>query len=176
MNEIVKGGNEKNISETDSKQNILSLQKDKRYIITTDEDGNIEDCFQLNKKNLGKGWGAMYQAALSNIADMKEMTLEQYRVLFKLFSKMDFNNYLCVSQQKLADELQMQRPNVARAMKALKEKNIIVEGPKIGNSKTYLFNPYVTHKGKNRKETILDFENELAKQGKNIIDASKDFE
>ena len=37
---------------------------------TDEETGKIKGCFPLKSKNLGKGWIALYQQAISNIADM----------------------------------------------------------------------------------------------------------
>lgn len=169
MAEIVKGENLKSSTNDDLQDSIISLpKKDKKYFVITDDDGNIKGYFPIKEKTLGKDWVALYQQAISNIADMN-LPLEQYRVFLKLLSKVDFNNYLCVSQQNIANELHMQQANVARAIRGLKSKNIIVEGPRAGLNKTYRLNPYIAHKGKNRNETIIEFESALS--DKNILEA-----
>lgn len=117
----------------------------------------------------------MYQKAISTIADEK-LTYEEYRVFLKLLSKVDFDNYLTINQTEIANELSMQRSNVARAIKGLKERNIIVEGLPAGKFKTYRLNPFIAHKGKNRNNTILDFTDVLADKGKNMTEESADFE
>lgn len=170
MKKIAKGENLDNVSEKDLKENVVSIPKTKRYLVLTDDDGNIKGYFPLKEKNLGKDWLALYQNPSLWLGQQK-MTGEQYSVLFALFNKLDFNNFLRVTRQELADALNIQPSHISRAMKVLKEKNIIVEGPPAGKFKTYRLNPYIGHKGKNRKETILDFEEELAKQGKNITEA-----
>lgn len=162
MTKIVKGEN--------LKENIIFLPKNNRYFVITDDDGSIKGYFPIKKNNLGKDWVALYQQAISTIADMN-LPNEQYRVFLKLLSKVDFENYLCVSQHEISQELNMKQPHVARAIKGLKEKNIIVEGPRAGLNKTYQLNPYVAYKGKNRKETILDFESVFTHNGKSIFDA-----
>ncbi|MBR6012710.1 MAG: replication/maintenance protein RepL [Selenomonadaceae bacterium] len=170
MAEFVKGETLKSSEKEDFDKNLISLPKSKKYLVITDDDGNVKGYFPLKEKKLGKDWIALYQQAISTIADMN-LPNEQYRVFLKLLSKVDFENYLTVSQQNIADELSMKRPNVTKAIKALCEKNIVIEGPRAGLNKTYRLNPYIAHKGKNRKETILDFEAELVRQGKNITDA-----
>ena len=70
------------------------------------------------------GWIALYQDMVSNIADAK-LSYEEYRVFLKLLSKVDFENYLTVSQKKLSTELNMKQPNIARAIKGLCERQII---------------------------------------------------
>ena len=143
---------------------IFQLPKnEKKYFVLTDNDGFIKGYFPIKEKNLGKGWVALYQNAISAIADMN-LPNEQYRVFLKLIAKTDFENYLRISQKQIAEELQMKQPNVAKAMKALKEKNIIIEGPPAGKFKTYRLNPYVGYKGKNRKHDILNFESEISKR------------
>lgn len=170
MAKIVKGENLKNSVEENLKDNIIALPKEKKYFVITDDDGNIKGYFPIKEKNLGKDWVAMYQIALKTLAKWNLPT-EQYRVMLELLSETDFDNYIRVSQSKLAEELDMQQSNVARAIKGLKERNIIVEGPRAGLNKTYRLNPYIAYKGKNRNESIIDFESALAENGKNILDA-----
>ena len=168
MTKIVKGENLKNSVEDNLKENIIELPKEKHYYVTTDDEGNIKGYFPLKENHLGKDWLAVYQNALSIIADEK-LTYEEYRVFLKLLSKVDFENYLRVSQKEIADELNMKQPNVARAMKGLKSRDIIVEGPRAGLNKTYRLNPYVAHKGKNRNETILDFTDMMSGKVNNFL-------
>ena len=159
MSENVNTQNGKNFDEN----KISFLPKEKRYIMVTDEEtGKIKGCFPLKKKNLGNGWIAVYQNMLLTIAQLN-LPNEVYRVFLSLLSKVDFENYLTVSQQDVANELDMKRPNVTKAIKKLKELNIIVEGPRAGLNKTYRLNPYIAHKGTNRDKTIVDFESLTAK-------------
>lgn len=160
MAKIVKGQNLKNSAEDNLKENIIALPKEKRYYVVTDEEGNIKGYFPLKKKNLGKDWLAVYQSALKTLAKW-DLPGEQYRIMLELLSETDFDNYIRISQKDLANELNMHQANVARAIKGLKDKNIIVEGPRAGLNKTYRLNPYIAHKGKDRNETILDFEDAL---------------
>jgi DNA-binding transcriptional ArsR family regulator len=158
------------LSYTETVENAINLPKEKAYYVTTDEEGNIKGYFQLKDNNLGKDWFAMYQNPALWLGQQK-MTGEQYSVLWVLFNKLDFDNYLRVSRQEIAELLEMKPVNVSRAMKVLKEKNIIIEGPPAGKFKTYRFNPYIAHKGKNRTGTILEFGDALEKSGKRITDA-----
>ena len=146
------------------KDKFIDKVYDERYCIDFDEEtGKIKGCFPLKPKKLGKGWVALYQQAISKIADMN-LTTEQYRVFLKLLSKVDFENYLTISQKELSEELSMKQPNVSKAIKKLCELNIIVEGPRAGLNKTYRLNPYVAHKGTNRNSTIIDFNNAFNKE------------
>ena len=85
----------------------------------------------------------------------QNLKVEQHRVLFVLFSQLNFDIYLRVSCQEIADELEMKPVNVSKAMKALKEKKIILEGPPAGEFKTYRLNLYA-HLGKTPDEVDDD--------------------
>jgi len=109
------------------------------------------------KSNLGGGWMAMYQDAMDWMADAK-LSYEEYRVLIKLFAKLDFENYIRVTQTKIAEDLKMKQPSVARAIKGLLEQDIIRKGPKVGNSNTYRLNPMIGHKGQAINKTKKEYE------------------
>ena len=150
MDDFVKSSNEK----------ISFLPTEKRYIMLTDENGNIKGCFPLKKKSLGTGWIALYQNPSLWLAQQR-LTGEQASVLFFLFGKLDFDNYLRIGLKDIAELLDMQVTHVSRAMKKLKELEIIIEGPPAGKFKTYRLNPYIAHKGTERKDTICDFDKVL---------------
>ena len=171
MSKLVKEESLKNSVEENIKPSIIELTKEKAYYVTTDEEGNIKGYFPLKNKKLGKDWFAMYQNPALWLGQQR-MTGEQYSVLFTLFNKLDFDNYLRVSRDEIAELLQMQPSNVSRAIRVLKEKNIIIEGPRAGSNKTYRLNPYIAHKGSNRTATILDFGEALEKSSKRMTDAN----
>ncbi|HGC1607772.1 helix-turn-helix domain-containing protein, partial [Escherichia coli] len=77
----------------------------------------------------------MNQAALITIAN--ELNHDQIRVLMALLADLDYENYIQVAQIDIADALKMQKTNVSRAIKNLIDFGIIIEGPRIGRSKTY---------------------------------------
>ena len=141
----------------DSDDKISFLPKEKRYIMVTGEDGKIKGCFPLKPKSLGKGWIALYQNPSLWLAQ-QNLTGEQYKVMFVLFNRLDFNNYLRIGLKEIAELLNMQIANVSRAMRKLKELEIIIEGPPAGKFKTYRLNPYIAHKGTARNNTIVDFD------------------
>ena len=144
--------------------NLLLLPKEKRYIMVTDEEsGKIKGLFPLKSKNLGTGWIALYQDMIFNIAQWN-LPNEQNRVFMALIGKVDFENYLTISQKELAQALSMKQQNISKAIKGLCELNIIIEGPRAGLNKTYRFNPYIAHKGANRQKTIEDFTEVLKKR------------
>ncbi len=140
------------------KDNFIDKVNDKRYYVKfDDETKQTIGYFPLKDRNIGKSWFSMYQDPALWLGQQK-MTGEQYSVLFVLFNKLDFDNYLRVSLQEIATALSMQPSHVSRAMRKLKELNIVIEGSPAGKFKTYRLNPYVAHKGSERNKTIIDFE------------------
>ncbi|EHH6526039.1 helix-turn-helix domain-containing protein [Salmonella enterica] len=87
----------------------------------------------------------MNQAALKIIAT--ELNHEQTKVLMMLLADLDYENYIQVAQIDIAESLGMKKSNVSKAVKNLIEFGIILEGPKIGRSKTYRLNPQFGWKG-----------------------------
>lgn len=91
------------------------------------------------------GWLAMSQTALDAIAEIDR--LEDMKVLMKLLAKLDFDNYIQISQIDIATALSMDKSQVSRAVKRLIDRGIILKGPKIGRSNTYRLNPHYGWKG-----------------------------
>ena len=94
------------------KEKYIDKYTDERTEIIFDEKtGKVKGYAPLKEtkeKSLEKDWLAVYQKAISTIADMN-LPNEQYRVFLKLLSKVDFDNYLRVSQTEIANELKMKQ-------------------------------------------------------------------
>lgn len=95
------------------------------------------------------GWCAMAQDAMDYLAN-EIRSVEDYRVLMLLMARLDFENLIQVPQMEIAENLGMKRPNVSRSMRRLVELGVLLEGPKIGRSKTYRLNPHIGWKGSAR--------------------------
>lgn len=91
-----------------------------------------------------------FQEAFLQMAKDKDMTGEVTRVLHYLFANLGFENYIVLPQRQIAEELNIKKENISRAMKILTEKGIIVEGPKLGRTKTYRLNNKYGWKGKTK--------------------------
>lgn len=111
---------------------------------------------------MSNGWIVLYQNSSIWLAQQR-LTGEQYRVLFALFSRLDFDNYLRVSLKEIAELLNMQPVSVSRAMKKLKELKIIIESSPAGKFKTYRLNPYIAYKGTVRTHSFGDFNSVMDK-------------
>ena len=135
-------------------------KKSKFLAIVNDETGEIEGYFQLKPKYLSEGgeFMALFQQSADYIAE-QGLKGETYNVLMKLIARMDYDNWIRISQKDIAESLHIKQQNVSRAMKELLDKDIIQEAKmRAGLNKCYRFNPLIGHKGKNIKQTIIDYE------------------
>ena len=64
----------------------------------------------------------LFQKALQDLATDRQLRGESLRVLLALLGRLDFENYLNISQRELADELRVRQPSIARAMRQLRER------------------------------------------------------
>jgi len=72
---------------------------------------------------------------------------EQFRVMMVVLSELDYENYINVVQSELAQKIAMDRGSFSKNLRKLVDINLIVEGPKVGRSKTYRLNPQFGWKG-----------------------------
>lgn len=145
------------------KSNVIPLPKEKEYTAIIGEDNEVKAYLVKPRKNsLGVNWVAMYQTALEWLATAN-LQNQEYRVLMYLMSKLDFENYLRITQKSVAEALKMKQPAVSRAIKGLLDHDVIITGPQSGTAKTYRLNPRMAYKGKNPKSAIIEYD-ELRKQ------------
>ena len=127
-------------------------------IVAYDDDGEQVFCKEINQKTriYGGGWVAFYQKSLEHISKLG-LTGEQLNVFLALMSKLDFENYIRISQMDLAKKLNIKQPQVSRAIRRLLEEDIICQGPRAGLCKTYILNPNVGIKGKQKRNKLIDY-------------------
>ena len=96
----------------------------------------------------GGGWIMNSQEALAIVARDKEMTRDSLRIFIEVCSKLDFHNWIQISQIEISQELEIHKVNVSKAIKLLISKGILLQGPKLGRSFSYRLNPDYGWKGK----------------------------
>ena len=100
------------------------------------------------KPKIHDRWFMAFQDAFEALAKDRELTDEPKRVLLFLFSRLDFDNFIQLSQSEISSELQMHKSKVSLAISLLVDKKIILRGPKIGRSSSFRLNPNFGWKGK----------------------------
>lgn len=126
--------------------------KEDIFIEVPDENGEIHQYIltPAKRKKVPKGdWIMAFQESLLHLAKAN-LSGETSRVLFFLMYKLDYENWLRISQISIAEELGLKKQQVNRSIKQLIEKGIIVKGPKVGNSLTYRLDPAFAFKGQDR--------------------------
>ena len=99
------------------------------------------------KPKITERWFMALQEGIEQLAKDCELTGEHYRVLLYLMSRLDFQNYIQVPQNDIAEALGMRKQNVSRAVKLLEQKNIILRGSKVGRSNTFRLSSNLGWKG-----------------------------
>lgn len=144
--------------DVEQNQKVVPLPKEGEYIALTDDKQQVTGFITHKRQNhLGVNWVAFYQTALEWLA-MQNLPNQEYRVLMYLMSKLDFENYLRVTQMSIAEALNMKQSAVSRAIRGLLEKDVLITGPQVGTAKTYRLNPRMAYKGKNPKQTIIEYD------------------
>lgn len=108
--------------------------------------GGFVAVIQPKRRNSFDGWFAMNQNALRELRSAG-LHGRDYEVLFALLEVLDFENLIQVSQADIAKELKMKPPHLSRSIKSLIDLGVLLEGPKIGRSKSYRLNPGFGWKG-----------------------------
>lgn len=137
---------------------VIPMPKEREYTAIIDEDDQIKAFLVPKRKNnLGVNWVAFYQTALEWLAT-QNLPNQEYRVLMYLMSKLDFENYLRITQVSIAEALNIKQSNVSKAIKGLLARDILITGPQVGTAKTYRLNPRMAYKGRNPKQTIIEYD------------------
>ena len=114
----------------------------------TEEDYGFPVIFGRKKNPYNKGWIMNSQEALEIVAKDKDIKGETYRVLFFICARLDFENWVQIPLSEVAQELDLKKQSVTRAIKILESKEIIIRGPKVGRSYAFMLNPDFGWKGK----------------------------
>ena len=122
---------------------IASVDRDTGEVL----EGVVVYC-GVKRNPYAKGWVMNSQEALELLATDKELTGENYRVLLLLLSRLDFENWIQITQSEIAEKLHLKKQNVSRAISLLNSKGILLRGPKVGRSYAFRLNPYFGWKGK----------------------------
>lgn len=138
-------------------------------LVVKDDELEEEDIFLVKpkKKNhtegLG-GWTLAWQEESMNIGTNKSLKLTDHKVLRILEAKLDFENWIRISQQEIAEILGIAQPNICVSMKKLIEHGMVIPGPSVKKIKTFKLSPSIAWKGtmqqgaKERRKALTDLE------------------
>jgi predicted transcriptional regulator len=120
------------------------------------------------------GWMAMALEALDMLAS-SDLRGDDLRVLLALLGRLDFENLIQIEQTAIAKRLGMKQPHVSRSIKRLIATGCLLEGPKIGRSRTYRLNPAYGWRGsaKNHQKALRALERRAATAGISVVIGGK---
>ena len=98
------------------------------------------------KNGFQKGWMAMAQEAMMMLAQ-SNLTGNDMKVMWAMLARLDYENLIQVNQVEVAEQVGMNRHHVNRSIKKLIELGVVLEGVKIGISRSYRLNPNFGWKG-----------------------------
>ena len=98
------------------------------------------------KNGFQKGWMAMAQEAMMMLAQ-SNLTGNDMKVMWAMLARLDYENLIQVNQSEVAEQVGMNRHHVNRSIKKLIEMGVVLEGVKIGISRSYRLNPNFGWKG-----------------------------
>lgn len=109
----------------------------------------LEKTKALPKSENGKDWVIMYQLTLFLLATDKKYTLSDIRVYMFICANVDWKCIYISTKVALAEKLGMSYRQLQRALKKLKNEDLIREGKIEGNT-YFAVNPERVTRGKNR--------------------------
>lgn len=100
------------------------------------------------KNGFTEGWSAMARGVGTLFAKNRTfLGQEGLALIFLLLDKLEFENHLTINQAAIGRELGMHRQHVQRSLKRLMELGALIEGPKLGQNRTYRLNPNFAWRG-----------------------------
>lgn len=102
------------------------------------------------RPRIREGWFMIFQEGLKKLAADGSLTLTQFRVLTFLMSELNFENFINVPQTKIVEGTGLAAPHVSKAIRDLREKGILIAGPKVGRVSTMRLSPTFGWKGRVR--------------------------
>lgn len=131
------------------------MQTQKHQIINLETGELVPAITWIRRAWKGESFLMIFQYALEQIAKDKTLTGETMRVLIHLLAKLDFENYILIPQTKIAEDLEMRKQHVSRAIQNLIERGIVLEGPKVNRSRGYRLNHNLGWKGNLKNLRVL---------------------
>ena len=153
--------NEKN---DPSFRNIGSYDKNTGELL---EDVVLALQYKKRVNGFAEGWIAMNQGALEAFVKAG-LQGRDYDVLFSVLQILDFNNYIQLCQGNIVEKLNMKKENVSRSIRKLIEIGALIEGPRIGASKTYRLDPEFGWKG-SAKSHVDALKDKMTQKGLTIV-------
>jgi predicted DNA-binding transcriptional regulator len=135
----------------------ITNKPDDRVILKEMVDRDTGEIFHIPifTRSTYKG-GGFFMAMQEGFIHLAKLGLkgQEMQILMYVFGKLDFENWIRISQTEISNELGIARPHISAAFKTFVDQGILHKGPKVGTSWTYRLDPTFGVKGraKNQKK------------------------
>ena len=130
-------------------------KKQRILTVINQETGEVEARINLQNRLEKGGWFSFFQK--SGVYLAQNLGKEELRILFYMMAKMDYGNYIRVTNKNICSNLKMTHGNVTRAIRNLIKKNVIAVQEWYGISRIYRMNPNFMHKGRDIYHTYHEY-------------------
>jgi len=133
----------------------ISNKPDNRVILKEMVDRDTGEIFHIPifTRSTYKG-GRFFMAMQEGFIHLAKLGLkgQEMQILMYVFGKLDFENWIRISQTEISNELEIARPHISAAFKTFVDQGILHKGPKVGTSWTYRLDPSFGVKGRAKNE------------------------
>ncbi len=130
-------------------------KKQKILTIVNPETGEVEARIHLQNRLERGGWFSFFQKGGVYLA--QNLGRDELRVLFYMMAKMDYGNYIRVTNKNICNNLNLTHDVVTKTIRKLIEKNVIAVQEWYGISRIYRMNPNFMHKGRDVYRTHNEY-------------------
>jgi hypothetical protein len=104
-------------------------------------------CPKKQHSSFSRGGFMVLSQERSEMLANSDLGLVDFKVLHKLIGILDMDNLIAINQSEIAASMGLQKQNLGRAIKKLLAEQILIEGAKLGQHKSYRLNAYYGWKG-----------------------------
>ncbi len=109
---------------------------------------SVVNIFNQPNKYLKDDYARYFSSEMLGLAVDKDFSGNDLRVFLAILANLGFDNILNISQQKLSNQLEIHRSDVAKSIKKLVSKGYLEIIDTVGRQNIYMFNPSVAFKSK----------------------------
>ena len=95
----------------------------------------------------GTDWAAVTMSGILKLVMTPGIGITEVKVFCKMFERLDYENYIQITQADVARDTGIAKPHVSTAIKKLVAAGALIVGPKVGKLQTYRLDPRIAWKG-----------------------------